>query len=169
MLFMSCSSERGWRKSFDSLVNRDLNLFLMECSFLLLLSFFDIEAHFFPLYFTYSINMKSSDSSQYFFSFDGSKWFNQRYRHCLAVLKYFLLDSMNKAFPKSLHLNLYLSLLTKSSKSSSSSCTHFLYWLWFFRRLLAWYSNRIFSLVGNRVEKNSHNYPVWVKYFIPFS
>lgn len=74
-------------RSLMILLISDLYLFLIMCSVLLLYSFTAILAHFVPFSFTSSNITKSYCQLQSPFFTSPFKWFCQRSRHCLGVLK----------------------------------------------------------------------------------
>lgn len=77
---------------------RELNLFLMECSLRTFPKIFTILAHFLPCCCTYS-NINRHYSLRHMpLILEGSRWLFHLSRHCLGVLKYFLLDIWNKDF-----------------------------------------------------------------------
>ena len=100
--------------SFFCFIIKVLYRFLTICSVLWLPNSFAMLLHLLPLCkinLTISLSYYSSHSplnniSNYLFLF-GSRWFNQRSRHCLPDLKYLWLDRWNNFLAISFHLLLF--------------------------------------------------------------
>ena len=93
---------------FDSKWNSDLNRFFTICSVRLPPKIFDTFDHFLPCFKIASTNCRSSWAVQDALTVFGFKWLIQCSLHCLAVLKYFLLEMIKSYLAISFHLFLIL-------------------------------------------------------------
>ena len=132
--------------SFDCFFIIELYLFFIECSLLRSLSFLTSEAHFFPFSKTWSKSSWSYSKVQLDLLFDGSRWLNHLYLHCLEDRRKVLQEVTNRILAISFHLE-FSELWMMDDNMASSSIDHFPNFPSSSRRLQAWYSKRLYSLV----------------------